>query len=170
MRRILILCILGCLVLNLAGCSFGSQLKEPVPFYYTRDGENYVYGEADGVITSEEREASGHTADLEYLLSLYLSGPLDEDLVSPFPEGTQLESIDRDSSGLIILLNDSFSQLSGMELTVACACISATCFALVDVQQVRIISPQTQYDSAVEMVITRDTLTLIDTVMDTGAE
>ena len=61
-----------CLCLFLPGCS-GELMKNPVTFYYPR--REYQYGAEDGVISSEQREASGHADDLHYLLSLYLIGP-----------------------------------------------------------------------------------------------
>ncbi len=56
-------------------------MKNPVTFYYPR--REYQYGAEDGVISSEQREASGHADDLHYLLSLYLIGPSSDELVSP---------------------------------------------------------------------------------------
>ena len=80
-------CLLLCLCLFLPGCS-GELMKNPVTFYYPR--REYRYGAEDGVISSEQREASGHANDLRYLLSLYLIGPSSDELVSPLPWGTRL--------------------------------------------------------------------------------
>ena len=86
-------CLLLCLCLFLPGCS-GELMKNPVTFYYPR--QEYRYGAEDGVISSEQREASGHTNDLRYLLSLYLIGPSSDELVSPLPWGTRLLGVSRD--------------------------------------------------------------------------
>ena len=56
-------CLLLCLCLFLPGCS-GELMKNPVTFYYPR--REYQYGAEDGVISSEQREASGHADDLHH--------------------------------------------------------------------------------------------------------
>ena len=95
------LCLLLCLCLFLPGCS-GELMKNPVTFYYPR--REYRYGAEDGVISSEQREASGHTNDLRYLLSLYLIGPSSDELVSPLPWGTRLLGVSRENGTVTLEL------------------------------------------------------------------
>jgi len=74
-RRIFSLILTVILLISLSGCHYSdssNDILEPVEFYYLRSSESFVYGSADGVIASEVREASGHTNDLTYLLSMYL--------------------------------------------------------------------------------------------------
>ena len=57
----------------LSGCGFfGERIREPVTFYYLcADYQEKLCC----VIVPEEREASGHSGDLSYLLALYQIGP-----------------------------------------------------------------------------------------------
>lgn len=170
MRRILTFICAITLVLCSVGCSTGSSLQGTVTFYYTRPDDSFIYGAEDGVISAEEREASGHAGELQYLLTLYLRGPLDDALTSPFPNGTQLTALTQTADTLYIELSGEFSQLSGVRLTTACACISKTCFALRDVSQVTIQSPAFGDHPAVEMTLTRDSLFLLDDSAISGSK
>lgn len=160
MKRLFSLALALCLVVGLCAC--GSNLMEPVTFYYVRQADHITYGAADGYISPEEREAAGHIGDLSYLLSLYLVGPLDETLVSPFPEGTRLENLVLHQDTVVVVLSEEFSRLSGVELSVACACVSATCFSLTDATEITVISPETEMHDGVSITLTRDSITLID--------
>ncbi len=161
MRKRMILVLLVALLLS--GCGFGSGLREPVNFYYPQTQEAIAAdGALEGYILPEPRESAGHSGDLEYLLSLYLAGPTQETLRSPFPTGTRLVSITQTEGSLVINMNERFSQLSGIDLTLACACICTTCFDLTDVNQITITAPAAGLYPEVEMTMTRDSLTLVD--------
>ncbi len=161
MRKLTAL-ILLC-ALSLSGCHFGNDLREPVHFYYPQTQEAIAAnGASDGFIVPETREGAGHTGDLNYLLSLYLAGPTQETLRSPFPQGTKLAGITQTEGSLIIALNGAFSQLSGIDLTLACACICTTCFGLTDASQITVTAPATGLYPEVSLTLTRDSLTLTD--------
>ena len=82
MKRIVALVLI--LGLFLSGCSLVStENHQPVLFYYQT--AQFRLGEANGTIRAEERDGTGHITDMDYLLRLYLTGPLSEDLLSPFP-------------------------------------------------------------------------------------
>lgn len=159
MRKRICLILAALLLLRLCACSFVSSGREPVEFYYLRS--SFVYGAEDGVITSETRESSGHEGDLEYLLSLYLRGPLDEKLVSPFPD-CQIVEIRWDSKTLRLTFDAPFAQLEDIDLTLACACLAKTCFGMTDVRQVRIDAAAPDENSTVNITIDRDSLILED--------
>jgi len=109
----------------LAGCS--SHSLEPVSFYYCRNPETYQYFQEDGVITAESRDLSGHTNDLRYLVALYLAGPLEEGLVSPFPRSARLVEAKTISSSVQIELSDLGNTMTDSEFSLAAACLSKTC-------------------------------------------
>lgn len=163
MKKALILTVLLCLVLSLAACDFGYS-QDSVVFYYPRNPDRPTNTAVDTFYAGEKRETSGHTSDLRYLLSLYLQGPLSDDLVSPFPQGTQILDLQLLDRELHIRLNEEFSQLGGMDLTLACACISITCFDLADVDRITITAPATETSPAVEVTLTRQDLLLTDTL------
>ncbi|MFR2867944.1 MAG: hypothetical protein ACLTCK_08360, partial [Oscillospiraceae bacterium] len=109
-------CLFLCLCLFLPGCS-GELMKNPVTFYYPR--REYQYGAEDGVISSEQREASGHADDLHYLLSLYLIGPSSDELVSPLPWGTRLLGVNRQDGTITRELTDASFTMPDPEVTLA---------------------------------------------------
>ena len=125
MKRFLSVAIILLICCSLLACStFGTGLKDPVTFYYPRSIT--TYGQEDSIISYEFREASGHANDLEYLISLYLHGPMDDSMVSPFPQGTRLISLKQNDGILYLTLSDSFANQSSLDLSIACACLSKT--------------------------------------------
>lgn len=159
MKKTACLLLAAVLLLSLWGCSFSGSGKEPIEFYYLRS--TFVYGAEDGVITSETRESSGHGGDLQYLLSLYLRGPLDEKLVSPFPD-CRIVEIRRDSKALRLTFDAAFAQLEDIDLTLACACLAKTCFGLSDAHQIKIDAEAPDGNSAFSITLNRDSLILED--------
>lgn len=131
MKRILATILI--LALILPGCS----VKEKANFYYCR--KEYQFNAQDSVIVSEKRDISGHTNNLEFLLSLYMMGPLDADYSLPFPDNVALKGIFFSNDYLTIELTHA-DILSDSEFSLACACIALTCFELTEVKTVSIIS------------------------------
>ena len=125
MKRLICLFLCFCLVLSLTGCSFfSSAIQNPVRFYYQR--AEFVYGQEDGVIAFEERDGTGHIKDFAYLLRLYLMGPHEEELVSPFPPGLLVTDIRQGNGVVILTLTDVLSSVSEAKQTLACACLALT--------------------------------------------
>ena len=136
------LCFLLALILLLSGCSLSNgNVKDPVEFYYLRTcgrpEENKVYF-SEGPIASEIREASGRRDDLYYLLSMYMRGPLDPDLQSPFPAGSTVVKIWQEDQALHVVLNAIAANLEDLDLSLAVACLAQTCIALTDIEIVHI--------------------------------
>lgn len=138
-------------------CSCASQ-AESIRFYYLR--EEFVPGTSDGVIAQESREV---TADrgLNYVLRLYLEGPISELYASPFPEGLFLISTQQEGDTLNVILSAEFSSLEGMDLTLAAGCLATTCFELTDAQQVTIFCDA---ENENPITLTRDSFLLLDEV------
>lgn len=140
MKRVMSLILI--LALCLSGCAFGQErLKESVTFYYLRqhsETDDYEVFFTEGAIGTETREASGHRDDLNYLLAMYLQGPMDSGLESPFPNGSKVMDIQSENGVLTVTLNTIASRLNDMELTIACACLAKTCMALTDAETVTV--------------------------------
>lgn len=164
MRRLTSLVLTAVLVFALPGCGrLKDSEKDSITFYYQR--AEFLYGEEDSVIASETREASGHAADLSYLLSLYLAGPLDEGLVSPFPRGTRLLSVQEEDDTLLLEISDTEDSLSESRFSLACACLTMTCLELSAAGNVIITSGERT------ITMTRDSFLLSDgTVPETTTE
>lgn len=130
------------LFFSLCGCTASKDDK--VQFYYCRDPELYQYFEADGVIRTETRDLSGHMRDLRYMVSLYLTGPLEEGLKNTFSRSTILISVTQTGSTVEIEISDQSPYLTDAELSLACACLTLTCMDFTPCDSVSItVGPQT---------------------------
>lgn len=136
MKKCLSILLVILTFVSLTAC-VDQEYEYPVDFYFLRGEDNILYSESDGVITYETREA-GRGDDLKYLLDLYFKGPADETLVSPFPEGLHVVSVYSNEGILELKLSDHFSSLTGIELTLACACIAKTCLAFETINAVNL--------------------------------
>lgn len=135
MKRLICLFLVCCM---LCGCSsFGVHMKEPVTFYYLC---RQYRTDLCCVILPEERESSGHTGDLSYLLALYLMGPVSEEIRSPLPSGTTVQSVRHNSDSVIIELSDLDKSLSDSAFSLAGACLTMTCLDIVPAKNVTVIS------------------------------
>lgn len=153
------ICFLLILCLLLSGCSvIGERLKEPVTFYYLC---SEYQEKLCCVITSEEREASGHSQDLSYLLQLYLMGPVSDECRLPLRAGTQIQNITMKEARIEIQLSDTASTLSDIDFSLACACLTLTCLDVTDAESV------TLKCGSRASTMSRDTLTLYDTIAAT---
>jgi hypothetical protein len=144
----LILCLV--ILLSFSGC----ETESNVLFFYPR--AEIQYGVADGVVAAEARDLADKKEDLEYLLKLYLEGPVSQELKSPFPFGTGLESVVMEDKHITLVLSETFSTLENLEYTIACACVASTCFSLTDAESVSISSGMTA------LILTRDNYSLWD--------
>ena len=125
MKRIISLALCAAVMLCLFGCA--SKINEPavpVRFFYPLPTDSVSYGQEGGAITHELREGAGHEGDTNYLLNLYLLGPSAENLHNPFPADTKLVLLQVSNGIADLILSEPFAQLTGMDLTVACACLT----------------------------------------------
>lgn len=168
MKKMITAFLAFCLLLSLFGCGAESNPdEEAILFYYPRVTGEYEYGASDGVISFEERDPAGHRNNLRYLLTLYLLGPVDESLVSPFPDGCQILDLKREEMEVTITFNSSLLTLKDMDLTLACVSLARTCFGLTDAQILRIISESTDGQTTIDETITRQQLLMEDTPLPT---
>ena len=136
MKRLVCL-IMVCFFLFFLGCN-ATTTKDSTRFYYSRT--NYAFGTESAVLTSENRDITGHEGDLQYLLSLYLVGPLNEELCSPFPASTKILSVEEKNTAVIIEISDCSKTLTESQFSLACACLTMTTFHLSGCEQVTIVS------------------------------
>ena len=129
MKRMI--CMLLCAVLLLSGCT-GQQYRTPGTFYYHRT--ETTYSGTDGVCAPEVRELHGIDSDLDAVLELYCAGPISADLNNPLPPDAQVLSWELTEGVLTLNFSESLSRLSGIELTVAAACLARTFLELTGAQ------------------------------------
>lgn len=136
---IILACVLAVVLIFVLFLPYQDQ-KDTVNFYYVRS--DFAYGSPNGVIGAEAREVGGHEGELNYLLALYLGGPMNSNLVSAFPPRTppRILSVKTKGNALHIVLSDVSAVMSEGEFTLACACLTKTCLELTNVQAVEIVS------------------------------
>ena len=155
MRKLTVFLLLTALLL--CGCGRkGAASADKVTFYYPRT--DILYGSAEGVLAPEERETSISGNSLEERLNIYFSGPKGEGLENPFPAGTELLSLRQEGGDLIVVLNDAFFRLEGVDLTVACASLAKTCFSLTEESELTVSSEDYEH----RIIMTRDSFLFSD--------
>lgn len=138
MKQILCLLLPLLSLFCLAGCD--SADNNTVLFYYSRSPELYQYFEEDSVIHAEQRDLTGHRNDLRYMLGLYLAGPLEEELTTPFTKSTRLISVEQKDNAVFIELSDHTSSMTDSEFSLACACLTLTCLHFTQCDAINITS------------------------------
>lgn len=161
MKRTLCL-ILGFLILLL--CFSGCQPEEPemidpVNFYYCNDPITF-YGQND-VIVPEIRESDGYD-DFADLIELYLRGPVAEGFSAPFPRGTAVHTLFQENGKIFITLSSQFASLTGIDLTLSCACISMTLLELTTADTIVISADGSMLDGSESITMTKASLSLLD--------
>ena len=154
MKRILpfILLILLCF----SACA---KEEKSIRFYYPK--AEFDYQSEQSILGSEIREAPGHEENLSYLLALYLEGPVDQDLISPFPRKSAVEEYRFSDQTLEIIMNERFADMDDLQHTIASACIAQTFFELTDAEQIIIKYTSVRYGSKT-ISLTKDSLVLTD--------
>lgn len=158
-RFISILCVLAS-VLACIGCSSAKKaIKKPVNFYYLTNPENYQAN----AITPEVRESSNYDDDFLGLMQIYVNGPLTGQHINPFPKGTAVENITLNNVTAEIVLNDSFAELSNVEMTSACACLTMTILELTGRHRLIITALNDSGDTIYSTSMTKEHILLSDT-------
>jgi len=140
MRRGWIVLLCACL---LAGCSPSTAEKKPdgTPYdlYFLSQDLEAVAGE--GALQAETvylKEATSVRQTGEQLVEELLKGPQSEELRSPIPLGTVLESLKIRGSQAIVDLSSAYGSLSDVRLTLADYAITMTLTQIPEIMSVRI--------------------------------
>ena len=147
------------ILLLLSGCSHSTAYEKPVTLYYC--SAVFQYESGDSAIVAEIRESAG-CSTLEEIMQLYLAGPDNVELVSPFPNGLRLISHHQEGETLYLLFSEELSQLSNLSLSMACGCITMTCLTLTDATQVTIEANESLLDGHKSITMEQDSLILSD--------
>ena len=158
MKRLTVL-ISALLALLLAvGCQSGHSPDEPVKYYYPN--ATISYGTEEGFLSCELREGKNKLpADS---ISEYLRGPVDSAFSSPFPNGTALVQYQLTEDTAYLILTDSYATLTGLDLSVANACLSMTVLELTGATNVSIRCESALIDGNTAVVLNRSSTLLYD--------
>lgn len=149
----LVLCIF------LHGCS--TTYKETnLSFYYCKSETNYGFNAAS--VTLETRKERIDPLDYEQILNIYLNGPKTDYLCSPFPAETKLINITLGQDVCSVTLSADLSQLTGIELTVACACLTKTVRSITGYAKVQISAQGATLDNHSSITMDAKELLLSD--------
>ena len=160
MKRWISFLLMFALLIALLACGT-ERLVAPGNFYYCR--AETAFGTDQGVIAAEERELWGVSDDIGAMLELYLRGPVNNTLlISPFPRDTTLVDWKQTQNTLRINLSEEFAALNGIDLTIACACISRTFLELTDVTTIRISAENALLDGKHSIIMTGSNLAYAD--------
>ena len=155
-RMICLICAL-LIAVSFTGCAQGNEkLFKPVNFYYSTNPDHY---EKDA-ITAERRESQGYENDLEGLIQLYLDGPLSNNYINPFPDHVTVNSVVINSTNVELRVSEEFAQLSDIEMTTACACLTMTVLELSDRGRLIITSCDASDNIIYTVSLTKDQILL----------
>ena len=161
MKRFCTLPLVFVLVLSLVACGKSDkELQVPVKFYYLND--EIGYGVDDGVISFEEREAAQIQNDLYALVQSYLLGPENAQLSRAVPASVCVEAVQSDQDTIILTLSPEFARLSGIDLTLACSCLSMTLLDYTNAQTVQIQVTDSLLAEGESITMTREDILLVD--------
>ncbi|MCQ2418544.1 MAG: GerMN domain-containing protein [Clostridia bacterium] len=113
--------------------------EHPFAFYYARS--KITYQKEDSVICAETREYDPQTMPLEKLLSSYFEGPASSELSMPFPANTQVLSCQKEGTSVTLSMNEPYMRLSGINKSVADACLAKTLLGCGGIERVTILAP-----------------------------
>lgn len=166
-RRVMTwLCVMG--MLFSWGCGLqekAPELQQPFRFYYrTSDGEEGTVNQEP--MDYELREIAGHEADYQWILEQYFKGPESGNLSAPFQKSTRLISVRLIDAQMRLMVSDDFSELSGIDMTLACACIARTCLGFEGVESVSISAAGASLGGKSAVVMHEDDIILKDSGVD----
>lgn len=152
-----ILFILG----MISGCTPKNDPDGSIRFYYCYS--EYQYDDDSGVIAFEHYIPAESATDLQ-ILNDYFRGPSSSEHHTPFPSGTDVVSLEVTQNKAIITASADLSALDGIDLTVACACITLTVQQLTGRSTVEIRSSESLLNNQKSVIMNTDDLLLTDIV------
>lgn len=145
---------------TLFGCGKEPTYQEPLSFYYR--STDLSYDAACVSVVSETREGAGLNTT-EDILALYFNGPESTSLSNPFPAGLRLVSCNLEEKTLYLTVSKELASLTGMDLTLACSCITLTCLSIVGAEEVCIQAEGAKLGGQTTITMDRDSILLLDT-------
>lgn len=150
-------------VFSLTSCQKEAPPPQGPAFYYCAKQIQYSM---DSVTIQAEYRQNAASDSLQQMLVKYFAGPSSEELRSPFPTGMKLVEVIQDGDTVYLTVSDALSTISGLELTLACGCISMTCMDFTGAQKVVISVCDGLLGGQKSITMEANTLLLLDTVLE----
>ncbi len=135
------------------------EIQEGLCLYYPAAQLSYQPGSR--AIGSESRTLDEH-ADLAQILNIYFRGPEAEYLLPAFPVGLRIVKTTTEDKTVYITVSSHMAELSGLELTMACACLTLTTLELTGAETVVINAEDALLDGQKSITMDKNTLLLTD--------
>ena len=168
----LLTCLLSILLLlSMSGCQRQNDSNSHT-FYYPRNDFGYDALEGkfyEEIIRSEIRDDFTDT-DIYEILRMHLEGPISPDFANPYPDGMSLITCNVEEQTLYITVSDHLSELTDINLIIACACIGKTGIELTNTSTVQISCENALLDGKKSVVLQNDLIIVSDTVSNNAPE
>lgn len=163
MKRILIAALAVLCAFSFWGCASSpeSTPENSVPVYYRR--AQITYGSADSMIAAYHITPADRT-DISALLERYLSETPPVEYTSPFPAELSLVHFENNEYTAKIVLSQNFSLLTGIELSIACTCLTQTVISLTGCEEVIISAENALLDGHRFITMGSDSYLLLDNI------
>lgn len=160
MKRYISLLLIMAICFTLCACKPAPEkIEQPANFYY-RNAE-ISFGANDGLISALPSETVGFDSTIT-ILNEYLKGPKSSEFDTTFPASTKVQQFTIVGDRADVQLNDSLARLTGIDLTIACACLTITTIELTGVSTVTISTANEALDGASSITMSMDSLMLMD--------
>ena len=165
MKRFTLILLTITLIFGCFGCRKNDvQLQKPAKFYYRNEEINY--GTEDGLIDYELQETSHIGTDLYQLILQYQKGPLSETLVNPLPQDVNITAVENYGGVITVSTDTSFQQLSGIDRSIACACISMTLLDYTEAKYIKFYIVDDFMGEKESLIFSRKDMQLLDSLPD----
>ncbi len=161
MKRIVAMILILTVFAGFTACAQKSEpILEPVKLYYRR--VEFTYGASDSVIGSEVRDATPYNGDTIKLLNDYMKGSQSDNLARTFPTGVSLLAMTVEGDTADLVLSAQMSHLKGIDLIIACACLTKTTMELTGVKTVVLHTKRQLLNGISKIVMDESCLLLLD--------
>ena len=126
-----VIAMLLALALLLSSCG-ANRPEQGAPGQYSL----YFRTNDTGTVLGREYRTLPQGEEIEELVKLLLAGPEDGELVSPFPRGTALNRWRLEGDTVALDLSEAYGGLSGVDQTLADACLVLTLCQLDQVERI----------------------------------
>ena len=163
MRRIFSFSLMLLLLWSMIGCQTSQEetSAHSATVYYQRTDPSY--GSMDSIVAAYNLPTS-EQEDIPVLLERYFKEAPSAEYRSPFPAGMYLVSFENGNYTAKIVLSHNFANLTGIDLSIACICLTKTVMSLTDCDEVIISAEGALLDGQRFITLGQDSYLLLDNI------